>query len=400
MMQITRYILCFILGVSVAFSLNLSSSEQHYKTQSEYSYSLLLDVIDTVHTYYFNEVDREDLIEYAIEGIFNKLDPYSGFLDTGDYQSINDSNNGQYFGFGFEVATDDNQITIITPYANSPAARANIQPGDKVLQLNDTLIDQTNLTDVLTEIKQHSINKRPITLTIERQANETLLFNLAPELIHIKSINAKIIDNNIGYIQLNSFQEDATNAIINQAKLWQQQQLKGLIIDVRNNPGGLLSQAISIADLFLQKGLIVSTEGRFFDANENYYASQATIFKGVPMVVLINKGSASASEVLAAALQENNRATLVGETSFGKGTVQSLIPMLDMGNAIKLTIAKYSTPDGNDIHTKGIEPDIKISNDAILKTDYLDIIEQTTAQYDEPQDGQISSAIAWITTHN
>ncbi|WP_144211796.1 S41 family peptidase [Shewanella donghaensis] len=400
MMQFTRYVMCFILGITVAFSLNLSSSEQHYKTQSEYTYSLLLDVIDTVHTYYFNDVDRQDLIEYAIEGIFTRLDPYSGFLNATDYQSINDSNNGQYFGYGFEVATDDDQITIITPYANSPAARANILPGDKVLQLNNTLIDQSNLTEILTEIKQHSINKLPIELTIEREAEEIVHFTLNPELIHIESITAKIMNSNIGYIRLNSFQDDATTAIINQAKLWEQQDLGGIIIDVRNNPGGLLGQAISIADLFLQQGLIVSTEGRFFDANENYYASHPTIFEGIPMVVLINKGSASASEVLAAALQENNRATLVGETSFGKGTVQSLIPMLEMGNAIKLTIAKYSTPDGNDIHSKGIEPDIKISNDAILNSDYLDIIEQTTAQYDEPQDGQISSAIAWITTHN
>ncbi|ARD24378.1 S41 family peptidase [Shewanella japonica] len=400
MMQFARYFLCFFLGISVALSMSLFSSEQHYKSDSEYSYSLLLDVIDTIHTYYFNDVNREQLIEFAIDGIFTNLDPYSGFLDANDYQSINDNNSGQYFGYGFEVATDDDQITIITPYPNSPAARANLQPGDKVLQLNDTVIDSANLTDVLMDIKQNSNAKQTINLTIEREENAPFELSLNPELIHIESINAKILKGNIGYIQLNSFQEDATSAIIRQSKLWKDIELTGLILDVRNNPGGLLGQAISIADLFLQNGLIVSTEGRFFDANEVYYASQPAIFKHVPMVVLINKGSASASEVLAAALQENNRATLVGETSFGKGTVQSLIPMLEMGNAIKLTIAKYSTPDGNDIHSKGIEPDIKISNEAILNSEYLDIIEQSTAQYDEPQDGQISSAIAWITTHN
>ncbi len=181
---------------------------------------------------------------------------------------------------------------------------------------------------------------------------------------------------------------------------WQTIPLSGLILDLRNNPGGLLDQAIKIADLFLAKGRIVSTSGRFFDANSDYYASPQTMFTNVPMLVLINKGSASASEVLAAALQDNGRAKLLGETSFGKGTVQSLIPILNDGNAIKLTIAQYNTPKGENIHDIGIEPDIKITNPTGSNEENMAIIDALSAREDVTQDHIVTSAIAWIQHHD
>lgn len=398
MHQIIRYISCFILGVCVALSISISSLEHANPKPAYYDfdYPLLVDVIDTVQTYYVDKIDRQQLIDAAIKGIFKELDPYSGFLTHEDFQAINDSNKGEYFGFGFEVATDDGKITIISPFKNSPAERAGIKAGDKIIKLNDTFVDGTNLQMVLTEIRQYSNNNKPISLSLQPIATKTpIQITLQPDFIHINSIDSKIIDGDIGYLHLTSFQEDATDAISKQAIKWQHIPLRGIILDLRNNPGGLLDQAISIADLFLDHGRIVTTTGRIFEANEDYYASSKTIFAKIPMVVLINKGSASASEVLAAALQENHRATLLGETSFGKGTVQSLIPILGQSNAIKLTIANYSTPNGNNINTIGITPDIEISITAVTDEMNMPII-GTEKMLDNDYDQQIDSAIAWI----
>jgi carboxyl-terminal processing protease len=400
MAQYLRYFLCFILGAIFTLSVSLSSSEHVYNNSQDYDYPLLKDVIETIETYYVKPIPREELVEAAIAGIFTHLDPYSGFLNHRDYQDLNDVNKGAYFGFGFEVATDDNKIVIITPFANSPAQKVGIRPGDTITHFNGQAVEPNNLDRVLKDIKQHSQNRHPIALTlIHSQDTEAFQVTLSPSTINIEAISAKVLDSNIGYIHLSSFQEDTTQAIVKQAIAWRELALKGIIIDVRNNPGGLLDQAINIADLFLNKGLIVSTQGRFFDANEDYYASEKELFKGLPMAVLINKGSASASEVLAAALQENNRATLIGEKSFGKGTIQSLIPMLNQGNAMKLTIAKYLTPKGNDIHAKGIEPDIKIENTLVSETKTMPIIEGVIFAVDVPaKDGELDSALAWFST--
>jgi carboxyl-terminal processing protease len=399
--QYFRYLLCFTLGALFALSVSLSSSEHAHNNTKDYDYPLLMDVIETIETYYVKPLPRQELVEAAIAGIFTHLDPYSGFLSRSDYQSLTDVNKGSYFGFGFEVATDDNKIVIISPFAGSPAANVGILAGDTIIKINGADIDANNLNQVLKDIKRHSQTKQSIKLTLLRTNQpQPIDVSLMPSLVQIEAINARLINQNIGYIHLTSFQEDTTTAIRQQAVAWQDQKLAGIILDVRNNPGGLLEQAINIADLFLEKGLIVSTRGRFFDANEEYYASSESIFSRVPMVVLINKGSASASEVLAAALQENNRATLMGEKSFGKGTIQSVIPMLNQGNAMKLTIAKYSTPKGNDIHTKGIEPDIKIEIAAVTASDSMPIIDKIATQSEVTLDNELNTAVAWITTNN
>ena len=225
-----------------------------------------------------------------------------------------------------------------------------------------------------------------------------LFRSLMPSVITIQSVSAKILDEEIGYIRLSSFQDNSTEEMIKQLTQWKQMKLSGIILDLRNNPGGLLDQAIKIADIFLAKGRIVSTEGRFFDANSEYYASPKTMLSNVPMTILINKGSASASEVLAAALQENNRAKVIGETSFGKGTVQSLIPTLKDGNAIKLTIAKYTTPNGRDINSRGIEPDIKLDLDTVTNDKNMLIIDGAAIQDESTKDKILNSAITWIKT--
>lgn len=401
MKQFIRYISCILLGMTLGLSVTLSGNENAKNDDTEYDLPLLLDVLDTVETYYVNKVSKDELIRAAIDGVFSKLDPYSSFLDTQALTNIRDSNKGEYFGFGFEVASDNDVISIIAPFPDSPAEQAGIRAGDRIVSLNGTSIDTYNLADVLKDIKQHSAHHLPITLTMQHlNSDSPYTVTLLPSTITVNSVMGKIFDNQIGYIRLSSFQDNSTEDMVKLLAQWQQQPLKGLILDLRNNPGGLLDQAIKIADLFLSKGRIVSTSGRFFDANSDYFASPQTMVDDIPMLVLINKGSASASEVLAAALQDNNRATLLGEKSFGKGTVQSLIPTLMNGNAIKLTIAKYSTPKGTDIHSKGIEPDIKFNPETISDEQNMPIIGQILTIDVLANDKALDSAIAWMKTQH
>ncbi|MGS0681025.1 S41 family peptidase [Shewanella sp. 125m-7] len=397
MSQFIRYFSCVIAGLALGLSVTLSGQEHTPQYNSHINYPVLLDVIDTIETYYVQKLSEEELIEAAIEGIFNKLDPYSSFLDKQTFANIQDSNSGEYFGFGVEIATDNDQITIVTPFAKSPAEAAGIKPGDRIIKLNNQLVTAEKLESILQEIKQHSIDKRPIKLEMLRANSKAhYTVTISPSLIAINSVEAEILDNKIGYIRLSSFQENTTPALVKQLSDWQPEKLNGIILDLRNNPGGLLDQAITIADIFLDKGRIVATEGRFFDANSDYFASPQTMATNIPLSVLINKGSASASEVLAAALQENGRAKLIGQTSFGKGTIQSLIPTLMDGNAIKLTIAKYTTPNGKDINSKGIEPDIKIELEAVSDDESMPIIETNSLRESVAQDKLVNSAIAWI----
>ncbi|QSX37325.1 S41 family peptidase [Shewanella sedimentimangrovi] len=363
MSQLLRYLGALVLGLTLGLSISLTGQEHVKSFGSQYNYPLLLDIMDTVETYYVNQVDRDELIQAAIKGIFDHLDPYSGYLDRQQLINLRDANHGEYYGFGFEVASGNSeQLNIIAPFPNSPAARAGILAGDRILKINDKLVSSLDLNVALSEIRYHSINNLALDLELQHNNDDQVFaVTLTPETIQVKSVEGKWLSGSIGYIRLSSFQDNTAEDMMAQLRQWRGQAMNGLVLDLRNNPGGLLDQAIKIADLFLAKGRIVSTEGRFFDANSDYFASPQTMVGNIPIMVLINKGSASAAEVLAAALQDNGRATLIGETSFGKGTVQSLIPTLGTDSAIKLTIARYNTPNGRDIHAKGIEPDISIS---------------------------------------
>lgn len=401
MKYMLRYISCVGLGLTLGLSISLSSQENAKSYRDNFDYPLLQDVLETVETYYIKTVPKEELVQAAIKGIFEHLDPYSSFLNHQELLDLKDSNRGEYFGFGFEVAAQKDHISIIAPFAYSPAEQAGIRAGDIIIKLNDTLATETNLADILTEIKRHSLNNQSINLELKHSNDDaTFKVSLKPSNITIESVSTQLLDGNIGYVRLSNFQENSTEDMVRSLSQWQNKPLTGLILDLRNNPGGLLDQAVKIADLFLAKGRIVSTSGRFFDANSDYYASPQTILTNVPMLVLINKGSASASEVLAAALQENGRAKLLGETSFGKGTVQSLIPILQDGNAIKLTIAQYNTPKGENIHNIGINPDIKITAETSVDVGNSTTINAPSANASLTQDHQVTSAIAWIKHHD
>ncbi|MEL4484700.1 S41 family peptidase [Shewanella algae] len=392
-----RNLLYIGLGIVMGISLSLASHENFPKPNHTHELSLLLDVMDTVETYYVRDISRRELVDAAIEGIFQHLDPYSSFLKPEQMNSLRDSNRGEYFGYGFEVSTEGEKLRIIAPFPGSPAEQAGIMAGDIVTAVNGESIAKQSLEEVLSQIKHFSSSNRELSLQLHHAHSDVSFeVSLKPATISVHSVLGKMLTNDIGYIRLASFQEDSTRDIVHLLSEWQQQPLNGLILDLRNNPGGLLDQAIRIADLFLDKGRIVATEGRFFDANSDYYASPQTMLTGVPILVLINRGSASASEVLAAALQENNRAKVIGETSFGKGTVQSLIPTLVDGNAIKLTIARYTTPKGQDINAKGVEPDIKIAPNTVSDNKTVPIIDLISPHADTASDRAINSAVAWI----
>ncbi|WP_299494187.1 S41 family peptidase [uncultured Shewanella sp.] len=393
MKSIYRYISCVAIGLTLGLSITLleKSHSQEYSFRSHYP--LLLEVMDSIQTYYVDPISEDELMQAAIEGVFDKLDAYSGLLDKQDFQNIKDSNNGEYFGFGIEIAIEDDKITIITPFAHSPAAQAGIKPGDQIISLNQQTVTSDKLNALLSEMKQHSKDKKAIDIMLTRASTQkTYSVTLKPSTIKITSVKAQLLDNQIGYIRLYNFQENSTKEIISHLFDWQAIPLQGIILDLRNNPGGLLDQAVSIADIFLDKGLIVSTQGRYFDANSDYYASSKSMHKQIPLLVIINKGSASASEVLAAALQDNQRAKLIGQTSYGKGTVQSLIPTLIDGHAIKLTIANYTTPKGKNINKTGIEPNIKIALDKTEADQMLSLM----ALSDIQQDKLLNTAITWF----
>ncbi|MGL5393154.1 MAG: S41 family peptidase, partial [Shewanella sp.] len=312
MQQLIRNFSYLGLGLTLGLCISLSSQEQasrqhdiqHHREinsdlSAEFDYPLLQDVLETVETYYVKTVTREELVQAAIQGIFAHLDPYSSFLNHQELLDLQDTNRGEYFGYGFEVASDKDHLSIIAPFANSPAQLAGIQAGDRIIKLNHTPTSEKNLSDILTEIKQHSLRKQSIMLTLTRlNIGTEYQVTLTPRQISIQSVSSKLIDEHIGYIRLSSFQENTTAEMIRTLANWQSRALTGVILDLRNNPGGLFDQAIEVADLFLSKGKIVSTSGRFFDANADYYASPQTMLSNVPILVLINKGSASAAEVL------------------------------------------------------------------------------------------------------
>ncbi|WP_394204154.1 S41 family peptidase [Shewanella waksmanii] len=392
MKRFIHNLLCIFIGLTIGLSLTLSGKENAQPFNSQLNYPLLLDIINTIETYYVDDVSEDELINAAIGGIFKKLDPYSDFLDTDAYSDMRDANKGEYFGFGIEIAVSDDKVTIISPFPHSPAEKAGIQAGDQIVKINDTPVSAEELESLLKEIRHHSTHDLSLSLTLSHQGSDSEFeVALKPSIIAIQSVSAKLLPDHVGYIRLASFQHNSTKEMIAQLTAWQSHSLRGIVLDLRNNPGGLLDEAISIADLFLEKGRIVSTQGRFFDANSDYYASPQAMMSKVPLLVLINKGSASASEVLAAALQDNGRATLIGEQSFGKGTVQSLIPTLIEGNAIKLTIAKYTTPNGNDINSVGIAPDILFDPATMTEQQSVPIISGLT-----PHDSMVDTAITWI----
>jgi carboxyl-terminal processing protease len=317
------------------------------------------EVLEKINKDYVEEVDQSKSMDAAINGLLQSLDPYSAYMTPESLESMQTETSGKFGGLGIEVGMESGVVKVISPIDNSPASKAGLKAGDYIVKINDVQVQGKSLMDAV------DLMRGPVGSSIEitvrrRDTKKAIIFNITREIIQVQSVKSELIDNNIGYIRLTSFNENSSKQIKEKVKkLNQKKNLKGYILDLRNNPGGLLSQAIEISDFFLENGEIVSTKSRKVSENRKWFAKKGDITGGKTLVVLINYGSASASEIVAGALKDHKRAIILGENSYGKGSVQSIIPLKNRG-AIRLTIAKYYLPSGKSISEVGVTPDIEI----------------------------------------
>ena len=323
---------------------------------------LFAEILARARQDYVTEIDEPKAMEAAINGMLTSLDPHSGYLNADDFKSMQVQTSGEYGGLGIEVTMEDGFVKVISPMDDTPASRAGIQSGDLITAIDGTPIIGQTLNDAVKEMRGEK--GTDITVTILREGQDPFDVTLTREVIEQKSVTWSLDDNDIGYIRISTFNERTTPLLeeaVNGISGKTGGRPRGLIVDLCNNGGGLLDQAVSVGDMFLSGGEVVSTQGRRASDVERYNAHNGEVFKGVPMVVLINGGSASASEIVAGALQDRRRATIVGTTSFGKGSVQTVIPLGADRGALRLTTARYYTPSGHSIQALGIEPDVSIS---------------------------------------
>ena len=359
---IVSFLFIFIISINSALSLE----NEIYK-----KIDLFGEVLEKINEEYVDEIDQSKSMDSAINGLLQSLDPYSSYMSPEIFKEMQTETSGEFGGLGIEVGMESGVVKVISPIDDTPASRSGIKAGDYIVKINDTQVQGKSLTEAV-ELMRGPVGSS-IELTVRRQgAKKALTFNIVREIIQIKSVKADLLEKNIGYIRLTSFNENSSRQIKKEiGKLKKNNNLKAYILDLRNNPGGLLSQAIKISDFFLENGEIVSTKGRKASENRRWFAKQGDLTDGKTLIVLINYGSASASEIVAGALKDHKRAILLGDNSYGKGSVQSIISLKNDG-AIRLTIAKYYLPSGKSISEVGVSPDIMISeesNDFKIKTD-------------------------------
>ena len=344
------YITIFILLINTK---SFASSEIYEKID------LFSEVLDKVNKDYVDEVDQNAVMDAAINGVLQSLDPYSSYMSPQMLSEMQTETSGKFGGLGIEVGMEAGVVKVISPIDNSPASKVGIKAGDYIVKINDTQVQGKSLTEAV-ELMRGPVGT-DIEITVRRVGEKkAIVFNITREIIKITSVRSKIIDGDIGYIRLTSFNENSSDQFKEKIKdLKKNKDINSYILDLRNNPGGLLSQAIKITDFFLDNGEIVSTKGRKKTESRKWYANKGDVIEGSTLVVLINYGSASASEIVAGALKDHKRAILVGENSYGKGSVQSIIPLKNNG-AIRLTISKYYLPSGKSISEIGVSPDINV----------------------------------------
>ena len=356
--------------IYVAFFVTLSlASLPLYANDSEVPSEKIqqfVDVYKKIKDQYVDDVDDNTLFNYAIEGMVSKLDPYSDYLSKDDFSELKVGTTGRFGGIGIEITMEDGFVKIITPIDDTPAQKAGLKAGDLVIEVQDVSLKDKSLNDAVKLMRGEPGTKVKVKI-LREEANQPLDFELTRQIIVSKGIKTHIFNGEIGYLRLSSFQSNSTanvrDAIYNLRKDTGKM-MSALILDLRNNPGGVLGAAVGISDLFLESGKIVYTKGRTNNSDLEYFANSEDILEGLPLYVLINGGSASASEIVAGALQDHQRATIYGEKSFGKASVQSIQEMID-GSALKLTTARYYTPNDRHIHDNGIEPDIKVEFEEI-----------------------------------
>jgi len=360
-----------VVGIAAIIGISLPQT-QHAKAQSnEDAYrqlSLFGDVFERVRTDYVEEKSDKEIIEAAINGMLTSLDPHSGYLPDDNFEKMQVQTKGRFGGLGIEVTMENGFVKVVSPIDDTPASKAGMQPEDLIIAIDGEGVLGKTLSEAV-DVLRGPIGSE-VTITVQRGQDEPFDVTIVRDEIKIRSVRHEIYDN-VGYIRITTFSEQTTPGLMNAVDTIFKSEgdaLKGFILDLRNNPGGLLSEAISVADAFLEGGEIVSTRGREDSQTQHAYARPGDITRGMPVIVLINSGSASASEIVAGALKDHKRAIVMGTRSFGKGSVQSIIPMPGHG-AIRLTTARYYTPSGVSIQAKGVSPDIEVELARIEKLD-------------------------------
>ena len=323
---------------------------------------LFSEVLDKINKEYVDEVNQSEAMDAAINGVLQSLDPYSAYMSPDSFKNMQTETSGEFGGLGIEVSMESGVVKVISPIDDTPASKAGIKAGDFIVKINDTQVQGKTLSEAV-DLMRGPVGSG-IELTVRRRGEKkALIFNIVREIIEIQSVKVDVLKDNIGYIRLTSFNENSSNQINKKInELENNKKVNAYILDLRNNPGGLLSQAIKISDFFLDNGEIVSTKSRKNSENRKWFAKKGDLTKGKTLIVLINYGSASASEIVAGALKDHKRAILLGENSYGKGSVQSIIPLKNRG-AIRLTVAKYYLPSGKSISEVGVSPDIEIEEE-------------------------------------
>jgi len=344
----------FIIISLFFFEKSFSENTDIYK-----KIDLFGEVLEKISKEYVDEVDQSKSMDAAINGLLQSLDPYSAYMTPESFEGMQTETSGKFGGLGIEVGMESGVVKVITPIDNTPASKAGLKAGDYIVKIDGVQVQGKSLMDAVDLMR--GLVGSSIEITVRRRGvKKALIFNITREIIQVQSVKSELIDNNIGYIRLTSFNENSSDQIKEKVKkLNKNKNLKGYILDLRNNPGGLLSQAIKISDFFLENGEIVSTKSRQASENRKWFAKKGDLTNGKTLIILINYGSASASEIVAGALKDHKRAILVGENSYGKGSVQSIIPLKNRG-AIRLTIAKYYLPSGKSISKVGVTPDIEV----------------------------------------
>ncbi|MEE8197155.1 MAG: S41 family peptidase [Acidiferrobacterales bacterium] len=363
----TRYVLVLLLGVFIGAGFTLDTAVLA-KREGEQVVSTTLpldelrtftEVFSKIKSDYVEDVADKKLLEDAIGGMLAGLDPHSTYLDPEGYKDVRIGTEGQFGGLGIEVTMENGFVKVVSPIEDTPAARAGLQPGDLIVRLDDQAVKGMSLSDAVKLMRGKPGSD--ITLTVVREGEDKpLKITVTRAVIKIRSVKSRLLEPGYGYIRITQFQANTTkNMKTSLSKLEKENggKLKGVVLDLRNNPGGVLNAAVSVSDAFLKKGIIVYTEGRVADSKLTFEAQPDQVLEGAPLVVLVNGGSASASEIVAGALQDNGRAVIMGTKTFGKGSVQTIMPMSN-GAALKLTTARYFTPSGRSIQATGIEPDI------------------------------------------
>ena len=353
----------YIVTITIIIFLNISSKTYSQNIDELYEkIDLFSEVLEKIQNEYVDEIDQADVMDSAINGVLQSLDPYSAYMNPQIFEETQTETKGEFGGLGIEVSMEAGVVKVIAPIDDTPAANAGIKAGDYIVRINGNQVRGKTLMEAV-NLMRGPVGE-PIEITIRRKGlKNAKKFKIIREIIEIKSVVSKLVEKKLGYLRLRSFNENSSDQLKKEiSKMQKNKKLVGYILDLRNNPGGLLSQAIKISDFFLNDGEIVSTKGRKIRENRKFFANKGDKINGKPLIVLINNGSASASEIVAGALQDHKRAILLGEATYGKGSVQSIIPLKNKG-AIRLTVSKYYLPSGKSISEVGVTPDIKVEEE-------------------------------------